>query len=173
MKEFRNTGYMVSENGEVYNGKRLCAVDVGRTGYGRIWIGPLKKKFFVHRVVAEVYLENPNDYPIVNHKDFNKLNNSVDNLEWCTYLYNSQYNYTKPEVMKNLKGRKIPSFQGSLNKNAKLTEYQVEFIRKNYKYHDSQFGTTGLAKLFNVSQACIWWALKSKNWKVVQEPVED
>jgi hypothetical protein len=67
--------------------------------------------------------------------------------------------------MKNLKGRRIPSFTGSQNRNAKLNEYQVKFIRENYKYHDSTFGTTGLAKLFNVSQACIWWALNERNWK--------
>ncbi len=165
MKEFRNSGYLVSENGDVFFKDRKITEDVCKNGYARVWIGTMKKKFMVHRIVAEVYLENPNNYPIVNHKDFNKLNNSVDNLEWCTYLYNSQYNFTVPEKMKSLKGRRIPSFTGSLNKNSKLTEYQVKFIRENYKYHHSTFGTTGLAKLFNVSQACIWWALNERNWK--------
>lgn len=45
----------------------------------------------IHRLVAEAFLPNPNNYPIINHKDENKTNNSVDNLEWCSYSYNLNY----------------------------------------------------------------------------------
>ena len=45
----------------------------------------------VHRLVAEAFLENPNDYPCVNHKDENPSNNNLSNLEWCTQKYNSNY----------------------------------------------------------------------------------
>jgi hypothetical protein len=45
----------------------------------------------VHRIVAELFLENPNKYKFVNHKDFNKKNNAVSNLEWVTASQNSQH----------------------------------------------------------------------------------
>lgn len=50
-----------------------------------------RKSFQVHRLVAEAFLPNPHNYPIVNHKDFNRLNNNVDNLEWCTQKHNVNY----------------------------------------------------------------------------------
>lgn len=49
------------------------------------------QKYAIHRLVCLAFLPNPENFPCVNHKDYNPLNNSLNNLEWCTYEYNNNY----------------------------------------------------------------------------------
>jgi len=51
----------------------------------------IQKMFLVYRLVAEAFINNPDDFPQINHKDCNPSNNCVDNLEWCTAKYNINY----------------------------------------------------------------------------------
>lgn len=53
--------------------------------------GGKQKSFQIHRLVAEAFVPNPKNLPIINHKDENPLNNCANNLEWCTYSYNINY----------------------------------------------------------------------------------
>lgn len=68
----------------------------GTNGYYRV---PLtnykhtKKYYLIHRLVAETFIPNPNNYPQVNHKDGNKENNTINNLEWCTVSFNMRHAY--------------------------------------------------------------------------------
>lgn len=62
--------------------------------------GGKRKNYYVHRLVGEHFLENPNGLEEINHKDYNKANNRVDNLEWCDRSYNAYYSieqYRKPK----------------------------------------------------------------------------
>lgn len=87
--------YKISRNGEIYSTwvKKMKKQTI-RGGYKLVSVTNIsgeEKKMFVHRLVALAYISNPNNYPIVNHKDGDPSNNSVENLEWCTYSQNSQH----------------------------------------------------------------------------------
>ena len=89
------TCYEVDENGNIYNintGKELIG-SIYNSGYKivRLMINGKSKGFSVHRLVAQAFLKNPNNLPIVNHKDGNKLNNKVNNLEWVTQSENRKH----------------------------------------------------------------------------------
>lgn len=99
IKDFN--GYEVSNTGQVrstnYRGKgvtRILKTSPDKmTGYMKVALikdGKTKPKT-VHRLVADAFIENPNNYPCVNHKDEDKTNNHVTNLEWCTHKYNANY----------------------------------------------------------------------------------
>lgn len=62
------------------------------------------KTYTVHRLVASAFIENYEELPCVNHKDEDKTNNNVDNLEWCTYEYNINYGNHNKRVSEALKG---------------------------------------------------------------------
>ena len=100
--------YQVSNMGRVYSFKtnKILKQSVAR---GYLQVGLLdngkQKTGIVHRLVAEAFLPNENNYPCVNHKDENRKNNNVSNLEWCTHEYNNNYGTRKEKASKTMKGK--------------------------------------------------------------------
>lgn len=83
-------GYSINQYGQVRN-KYGRILKGGFDVYKKVTLcdpilGP--KDFRIHRLLAEAFIPNPNNYPVVNHIDGNKLNNQLDNLEWCTQQEN-------------------------------------------------------------------------------------
>ena len=75
-----------------------------RRGYLRITLFNKngRRQCFVHRLVAQAFINNAKNLPAINHKDENKLNNCVDNLEWCDKKYNNNYGKCKDKHAKTV-----------------------------------------------------------------------
>lgn len=86
--------YEINENGDVRNKLTGNCIrgDVNNAGYYRICLYHKSKKqrFFRHRLVAQLFIPNPNNYPEVNHINGNKSMNNKNNLQWCDRIYNER-----------------------------------------------------------------------------------
>ncbi len=86
--------YQINEKGEVkdLNRNYIRKNSISTTGYYSIRLRKNKKykNFLIHRLIALLFIPNPNKYPIINHKDSNRLNNDIDNIEWCTHKQNTK-----------------------------------------------------------------------------------
>lgn len=85
--------YQVSNQGRIKNKHNKVLSLRKDKGYFKVhlWKNSVSKWFLVHRLVAKAFIENPYNLPQVNHKDEDKTNNKVENLEWCTFEYNMNY----------------------------------------------------------------------------------
>lgn len=101
---------------------------------------------YVHRLVAITFLPNPNNYKEVNHKDGNKYNNSVENLEWCDHSYNGKHAYrTGLRTVKGCYGRKKAVAQ--IDKESKKILFIHESVEKAAK-------SVGLKNFSSISCCC-------------------
>ncbi len=105
--------YIIYPNGKIFSIKRKIFLKplILKSGYCLINLS--KKQFYIHRLIAEKFIPNPNNLPQVNHIDGNKQNNSVENLEWCNQRYNSNHyhNQKYPGVYKTISGTFASKYQ--------------------------------------------------------------
>ena len=134
---------------------------VNSNGYLRVAlnIDGQSKYYFVHRLVAENFLNKVSGKNFVNHIDGNKKNNKIDNLEWCTRSENEKHAWKN-----GLKNKDMVSHKGENHGMHKLTNEQVEFIRNNHKPYDKEFGSIPLALKFNVSPQTITDIVHNRTW---------
>ena len=130
--------YEVSNKGNVRNVRRNTLLKLSKNYYGyiQVWLykNGIRTGFKVHRLVAQAFIPNPDNLPQINHKDEDKLNNCVENLEWCSNEYNVNYGHrTENAINTRVKnGYADPDFIGfGLNEKEYMKEYNRIYYERN------------------------------------------
>lgn len=145
-KQFNDT-YSVSDSGQVKNTKTnyILKGDVNSKGYKRVVLKD--KRYFVHRLVALIYIPNTNNYPQVNHINHDKTDNRCSNLEWCNNQYNSLHAHSNGRT----------SGRTKISKESLITI--LEYIKTK------QYTVKEIASLYNVSVPTIYAIKQGLNIK--------
>lgn len=147
IKEYKGL-YQISNFGRVksfYNNKEGSILKPYMNNYGymsvKLYKNKISKNFKIHKLVAETFIPNINNYPCINHKDENKQNNKVDNLEWCTYKYNNNYG--------TMQKRK------ALKQSKKINQYDLDG-----KFIKTWNGMREIERELHINNVCIWKCCK-------------
>lgn len=152
----REGQYEISSCGQI---KRCSGKVVGQwksdQGYMLARLSNPRKTVRVHRLVAESFLDNPKGYPFVNHKDCNRANNEVSNLEWCTQWQNLNHSSLLGRMNRDFwKGKRSPS--------AKLSEDQAQSIRDIYSKGGVSWDS--LARIFGTNKRTIGRIVRGESY---------
>lgn len=154
--------YTINDKGEIFSdnihGQKMKD-RITKQGYNRVvlsLVNNCQKSFMVHRLVLMAFNPN-NDYENlqVNHIDGNKLNNNIENLEWCTASENQKH-----AVKMGLNWR-VNNQNGEKNHNAKLTQ---DDVNKIFELRKQGLTHQAISKIFNVSRRHIGNILQGKRW---------
>ena len=153
-KDIDGSNYEVSTLGKVRHKKtgRIVNGTKNEKGYIRTTMNIFgrSKSVKYHRLVAKAFIPNPNNLPEVNHKNGNKEDNSVYNLEWVTHEQNVKH-----------------AFENGLadERNKKITDEQIEYIRQHCIKGDKEYGVRAIARKFGLSHTTVKDVLNNKRWK--------
>lgn len=178
IKDYEN--YEINTRGEVKNKKGYILRQHIMGNYLTIKLYKKKNNLLaVHRLVAKIFIPNPNSLPCVNHKDGNKLNNNVDNLEWCSYSENTKKAF-ELGLQKSWCGTKFGKehpnykFRGNWKTQKEVNQYTLDgkFI---HKYNSA----TEVERLIKISASHISECCNSKRksaggyiWKYESEDLK-
>lgn len=154
--------YIVYENGDIYDKDREKYVNVHKTdkGYYAFYCKEIKSDMLVHRFVMYYFNPISNMYEMrVNHKDGNKCNNNISNLEWCDCSYNLRHAFVT----------KLKTQTGEKNSNSKLSEEAVkeiiELLLSGYKVVD-------IAQRYDVCHQAISNIKMHKTWTYLTDNID-
>lgn len=152
--------YQISNLGKIKNIKRkkIRKCNLNDKGYYVLMLSKylIKKTYRLHRLIAVNFIKNIFDKPCINHKDGNKLNNNINNLEWCTYSENMKHAYKIRLRFPTPPNGENSSLSRLKNKDIKKIRYLRIKYRKKHKE---------LAKQFNTSFGNISLICRNKTWK--------
>jgi hypothetical protein len=157
----------VSEAGDVKSHGKIIKGEICKNGYKRVHVSHNGEqyKILIHRLVATAFIPNPLNKPCVNHKDGNKANNHVDNLEWCTHGENLKHAYDAG----------LRDLYGTAKRTRRLTSQQVKEIRASYiRGKQCEYNSYGLANKYGVSPKTIQKTVNGKNYteKLFEEDIQ-
>ena len=148
-RSFTLEDYIITKSGDVFNKRNGRKIKPWKNNRGYYCFRVHDKKYFVHRVVAELYIPNPENKPQVNHIDGDKSNNSVENLEWVTI----QENFAHASAHELIRHGEKCSW-------AKLTKEDVDYIRSH-----TELSSRELSNMFNSSSTNIRSIRRHEIWK--------
>lgn len=178
--------YLVYENGQIWSNKtkKFLKPSYTKSGYATVELFNEfgSKRLLIHRLVASAFIPNPNNLPQVNHKDENPKNNAVENLEWCTALYNMNYgegaktrhlkiDYTKEIYKRNaiINGRavSVPVYMYSKNGTFIRAFKSIVEASQQTKIHKTNIARASLGKR-KTAGGYIWKRERSEDLSVYQ-----
>jgi hypothetical protein len=160
-KPIGQSGYEVSEDGEVRRGGRLLRQWRNDRGYMLVRLSGPRRVERVHRLVASAFVPNPQNKPFVNHLNCIRDSNHFSNLEWCTQKENLDHASRLGRMQKSYWiGRRSP--------NASLAWDQVVQIRERYAFGGVSWETLG--REFNVSKKTVGNIVSNKTYLLPEPP---
>jgi hypothetical protein len=135
--------------------KREKLLKISHNRYANVLLAKNGKHLYtsVHRLIAIAFIPNPNNYPCVNHIDFNRFNNVLENLEWCTHKQNIQHNVAHK---RQAYGSRIAS---TINTDETIKELRYIFKRRICSIEELKF-------IFGYkSNSAMYYAINKKSWK--------
>jgi hypothetical protein len=151
----RDDGYVIYRNGDIVSpkGRRLKS-HVSSHGYVKVCIN--KRGRFLHRLLAEAFIPNPKGKATVNHKDGDKTNNAIDNLEWATHKENSRH--------AQITGLCVDTPSGHRHGQSRLSPEALADIRSRNLSGVSAGWMRELARQYGVSTRTVYNAAKGKTY---------
>lgn len=146
--------------------EKLLSLKTSNKGYSTLGlcIHKNRKDVFVHRLVAEAFIPNPENKPYVNHIDSNPSNNKVENLEWCTHSENMQHAW-------KFGNAKAMHEKDEIHPNSKMDEDKVREVRR--LYYEEKMGQIDIAKMFNVNKNNISAIITWRTWFYVDPELKE